>query len=36
MYIFGGGFAVSGAQDPNYLAQAIERAAAEGNAEAAE
>jgi predicted DsbA family dithiol-disulfide isomerase len=36
MFIFGGRFAVSGAQDPNYLAQAIERAAAEGNAEAAE
>jgi predicted DsbA family dithiol-disulfide isomerase len=36
MYILGGRFAISGAQDPNYLAQAIERAAAEGNAEAAE
>jgi predicted DsbA family dithiol-disulfide isomerase len=36
MYIFGGRFAVSGAQAPEYLAQAIERAAAEGNAEAAE
>jgi predicted DsbA family dithiol-disulfide isomerase len=36
MFIFGGKFAVSGAQAPEYLAQAIERAAAEGNAEAAE
>lgn len=36
MFIFGGKFAVSGAQAPDYLAQAIERAAAEGNAEAAE
>jgi predicted DsbA family dithiol-disulfide isomerase len=36
MFIFGGRFAVSGAQAPEYLAQAIERAAAEGNAEAAE
>jgi predicted DsbA family dithiol-disulfide isomerase len=36
MYILGGRFAISGAQDPNYLAQAIERAAAEGNVEAAE
>jgi predicted DsbA family dithiol-disulfide isomerase len=36
MFIFGGKFAVSGAQSPEYLAQAIERAAAEGNAEAAE
>ena len=36
MYIFGGRFAVSGAQDPQHLAQAIERAAAQGNAEAAE
>jgi predicted DsbA family dithiol-disulfide isomerase len=36
MYILGGRFAISGAQDPNYLAEAIERAAAQGNAEAAE
>jgi predicted DsbA family dithiol-disulfide isomerase len=36
MFIFGGKFAVSGAQAPEYLAQAIERAAADGNAEAAE
>jgi predicted DsbA family dithiol-disulfide isomerase len=36
MFIFGGKFAVSGAQAPEYLAQAIERAAAEGSAEAAE
>jgi predicted DsbA family dithiol-disulfide isomerase len=36
MFIFGGKFAVSGAQAPEYLAQAIERAAAEGNAQAAE
>jgi predicted DsbA family dithiol-disulfide isomerase len=36
MFIFGGKFAVSGAQAPEYLAEAIERAAAEGNAEAAE
>ena len=36
MFIFGGKFAVSGAQAPDYLAQAIERAAADGNAEAAE
>jgi predicted DsbA family dithiol-disulfide isomerase len=36
MFIFGGKFAVSGAQAPEYLAQAIERAAAEGDAEAAE
>lgn len=36
MYIFGGRFAVSGAQAPEDLAEAIERAAAQGNAEAAE
>jgi predicted DsbA family dithiol-disulfide isomerase len=36
MFIFGGRFAVSGAQAPEYLAEAIERAAAQGNAEAAE
>jgi predicted DsbA family dithiol-disulfide isomerase len=36
MFIFGGRFAMSGAQAPEDLAQAIERAAAEGNAEAAE
>jgi predicted DsbA family dithiol-disulfide isomerase len=36
MYILGGRFAISGAQEPNYLAEAIERAAAQGNAEAAE
>jgi predicted DsbA family dithiol-disulfide isomerase len=36
MFIFGGKFAVSGAQAPEYLVQAIERAAADGNAEAAE
>jgi predicted DsbA family dithiol-disulfide isomerase len=36
MFIFGGKFAVSGAQAPDYLVQAIERAAADGNAEAAE
>jgi predicted DsbA family dithiol-disulfide isomerase len=36
MYIFGGRFAVSGAQEPGYLAEAIERAAADGNAEAAD
>ncbi|MBV9347246.1 MAG: DsbA family oxidoreductase [Pseudolabrys sp.] len=35
MFIFGGKFAVSGAQAPEYLAEAIERAAA-GNAQAAE
>jgi predicted DsbA family dithiol-disulfide isomerase len=28
-FIFGGAFAVSGAQDPQYLADAIERAAAQ-------
>jgi predicted DsbA family dithiol-disulfide isomerase len=28
-FVFGGVFAVSGAQTPEYLAQAIERAAAE-------
>ena len=36
MFIFGGRFAVSGAQAPEDLAEAIERAAAEGNAQAAE
>jgi predicted DsbA family dithiol-disulfide isomerase len=36
MFIFGGCFAVSGAQAPEDLAQAIERAAAQGSAEAAE
>jgi predicted DsbA family dithiol-disulfide isomerase len=36
MFIFGGRFAVSGAQSPEYLAEAIERAAQTGNADAAE
>jgi predicted DsbA family dithiol-disulfide isomerase len=36
MFIFGGKFAVSGAQSPEYLAEAIERAAQTGNADAAE
>ena len=35
MFIFGGKFAVSGAQAPEYLAEAIERAA-QANKEAAE
>jgi len=34
MFIFGGKFAVSGAQAPEYLAEAIERAAQAGNAAA--
>ncbi|MDI3471512.1 MAG: 2-hydroxychromene-2-carboxylate isomerase/DsbA-like thioredoxin domain [Pseudolabrys sp.] len=36
MFIFGGRFAVSGAQSPEYLAEAIERAAQAGSADAAE
>jgi predicted DsbA family dithiol-disulfide isomerase len=36
MYIFGGRFAVSGAQAPEYLAEAIERAASGTDADAAE
>jgi predicted DsbA family dithiol-disulfide isomerase len=36
MYIFGGRFAVSGAQAPEYLAEAIERAANDASADAAE
>jgi predicted DsbA family dithiol-disulfide isomerase len=36
MYILGERFAISGAQAPEHLAEAIERAAAQGNAEAAE
>jgi predicted DsbA family dithiol-disulfide isomerase len=36
MFIFGGRFAVSGAQAPEYLAEAIERAANDANAHAAE
>jgi predicted DsbA family dithiol-disulfide isomerase len=36
MYIFDGRFAVSGAQAPEYLAEAIERAANEPSADAAE
>jgi len=36
MYIFGGRFAVSGAQAPEYLAEAIERAANDTSADAAE
>jgi predicted DsbA family dithiol-disulfide isomerase len=36
MFIFGGRFAVSGAQSPEYLAEAIERAAQDGSADAAE
>ena len=34
MFIFGGKFAVSGAQAPEYLAEAIERAAQAGQAAA--
>jgi predicted DsbA family dithiol-disulfide isomerase len=33
MFIFGGKFAVSGAQEPGYLAEAIDRVA-QGNAAA--
>jgi predicted DsbA family dithiol-disulfide isomerase len=36
MFIFGGKFAVSGAQAPEYLAEALERAAQAGGAAAAE
>ena len=36
MYIFGGRFAVSGAQAPEYIAEAIERAANDTGADAAE